>query len=251
MHHFFCFSTESTDPDDDTDNTLVKKIVYDKGTDSEYTETFNYDGNKLISVDNGDGWKNVYTYENDNLVKDECFVDDVLQASVTLDYNLDEKIATYTETFTEDSGLGDRKIKHVFTYNNEGTITDEVYISYLNTDFELDRTKIITLNGKNISKIADGTYSTTYTYDDKNGAFKNIHAVEVLNILSENEFGSLIYGNTNNMTSFIENDTNTSDNYNNTYEYTYNDKNYPKIGVYKSVYGGIEDDIENVEFFYE
>jgi len=71
----FSCNTEPTDaPYEETnDSTLLKRIIYNKDTADEYSETFNYNGNKLISVDYGDGSKNVYTYENDNLIKDEYF----------------------------------------------------------------------------------------------------------------------------------------------------------------------------------
>ncbi|MFH4965267.1 hypothetical protein V8G69_09720 [Gaetbulibacter sp. M235] len=256
---FFACSTESTDtPEEENpaDNTLLKKIIYNKGTVDEYSETYNYNGNKLISVVGTDGseeWKNVYTYDdNDNLIKDDYFDADGHIASVVLEYNSENKIATYTETFLESSGLGDRKYKSVFTYNNDGTLTNKVYVSYSNSDFELGWTETITLNGKNIAEIADDEgYKISYGYDDKNGMFKNIHAIEVLNILSENEFGAYIYGNTNNIVSYVESDTSISGNYNDKYEYTYNEKNYPKTCIYTSQYGNGYEDIETIEFFYE
>lgn len=239
------------------DGVLVKKIIYNKGTDDEYTETFNYDGNKLISVDYGDGWKNVYTYDSDdNLVKDDWFESNELIASVALEYNSDDKVAMYTETFFEGSGLEDRKYKHIITHNNDNTLTNEVYVSYSSADFELYFVKTINLNGKNITKISDDDgFELIYTHDDKNGAFKNIYAIEVLNFLSENEFGALIYGNTNNITRRLENliDGGNSDTYDDTYEYTYNEKNYPVTAIFTSEFGRDSGNVtvETLEFIYE
>lgn len=252
----FSCSTESVDNQEEetTDSTLLKKIVYNKGTSDEYTEVFNYiDGNKLKSVDAGDGYKNVYTYdENNNLVKDEFFESGKLIASVVLEYNSDKKIAKYTETFFEGSGLDDRQYEKVFTYNNNDTITNEVYVNYSNSGFELGWTETITLDGKNIAEILhDNGYKITYKYDGKNNAFKNIHSIEVLNILSENEFGSIIYGNTSNILTYVESDTSISDNYNDKYEYTYNENNYPITCTYTSIYGNGSEDIETIEYFYE
>ncbi len=252
---FFTCSTESVnnpEEEENTDSTLIKKIVYDKGTANEYTETFNYEGNKLTSVDAGDGYKNIYTYDSDNnLIKDDFFEKNELIASVSLEYNSDDKVAMYIETFFEGSGLSDRQYKHVLTYNNDGTITSKVYGNYNGTGFQLDFTEIITLDGKNILEVShnDG-YKIAYTYDKKNNAFKNIHAIEVLNMLSENEFGSLIYGNTNNILSFIESGA-SSYNYIDTYEYTYNENDYPKTCIYSSKYGNQTEDIETIEYFYE
>lgn len=252
---FGCSSESDGEPNpnpDSEDSTLIKRIVYNGGTEYEYTETFNYDGNKLTSLDYGDDTKNIYTYNNGNLVKDDYFLEGILQASTSLQYNSNGKLSTYIETFYEASGLGDRKYKHNIVYNNDDTITNEVYVSFSGSDFELDYTETITLNKKNITKIADNEENEiNYSYDTKNGVFKNIYAIEVLNILSENEFGALIYGNTNNVTSYIESDSDSSDNYNDRYEYVYNDKDYPKTGIYTSEYGTIDEDIETLEYFYE
>lgn len=254
---FFACSTDSSNDKDDEetveDTTLLKRIIYNKGTSNEFIETFSYDGNKLTSVDYGDGSRNVYTYNEDGyLVKDEYFDGGLLNASVALEYNSDEKIASYTETFFEDSGLDDRQYRHTYTHNNNGTITSTVEVNYDNNGFEFDRTETIVLNGKNIAEISDDEgYTITYTYDNKNGTYKNIHAIEILNILSENEFGAIIFGNTNNITSYVETDETLSDNYNETFEYTYNAEDYPLTCIYTSKYGDTVEDIETIDFEYE
>ncbi len=254
----FNCETESTDPlepEMETDNTLIKRIVFNEGTSDEYTEVYSYtDGNKLMSVDDGFGFKNEFTYDGDFLVKDNAFINGELAASVDIVYNSDEKIASYTETFFEPSGLDDRKFRNDFTYNNDGTLTNKHYVNFSNSGFELDYTETIILdgNGKNIIEISDNDdYKVSYTYDDKNNAFKNIHAIEVLNILGENEFGAIIYGNTNNIISLVENGTPGSGLYNDKYEYTYNENNYPKTCIYKSSYDGVPEDIETLTFYYE
>lgn len=250
---FACSTESSTTEEETNDPTLLKKIVFNIGTADEFTDTFNYNGNKLTSVDYEDNSKNVYTYDdNDFLIKDEYFEEGTLVASVALEYNSDDQIASYTETFSESSGLDDRQYRKVFTYNNDGTLTNEVYVNYSNTGFELSWTETIILEGNNIAEISDDEgYNISYTYDDKNGAYKNIHAIEILNILSENEFGALIYGNTNNIASYVESDTSSSFYYNDTYEYTYNDENYPKTCIYTSQYDNQEEDVETIEYFYE
>ncbi len=245
-----CSTESSGNPDEENmDSTLLKKIVYNKDTDDEYTEIFNYDGNKLTSIDYGDNTKNVYTYDDNNhLVRDDFFSEGVLEATVILDYNVNEKVATFTETFFETSGLSDRKYKHDITYNNDGTFTDVVSVSYSNAEFESHRTETITLDGgNNISKIKteDDDFQISITYDDKNNMFKNVHAIEVLNILSENEFGALIYGNTNNMTSYTE--SGASFNNKETFEFVYNEKGYPISAISTSI--GESDD--TLEFIYE
>ncbi|WP_396600949.1 hypothetical protein [Algibacter sp. R77976] len=238
-----------------TDYVLLKQLVYNKGTVDEYTETFNYDGNKLTSVDYGDGYKNVYTYDsNDKLIKDEWFADNELEASVDLEYNSDGEIASYIENFYKSSGLDERQYKNIFIHNSDGTITKEVYLSIDGSDFEIRWTETITFEGLNILEIAnDDDFKQSYTYDDKNNAFKNIHAIEILNFLTENEFGTIIYGNTNNIISRVDSDTSTTDSFldNYRYEYTYNENNYPISCTYTSEYSDGNIDVETIEYFYE
>ena len=249
----FACSTESTNTQEEptNDNTLVKKIVFDAGTADEYPVNYNYDGNKLTSVDYGGGYKNVYTYDaNDNLIKDEYFEANELSASIALEYSTDNKINKFTETFLEPSGLNDRQYEYIFNYNNDGTITMEVYVNYNNTSFELDETETITFEGMNLKEISyDDGFTITYAYDDKNNAFKNIHAIEVLNILSENEFGAFIPGTTNNITSYVESGA-FAGNENDTYEYTYNDQNYPITGTITFQYGSYSE-VSTIDFYYE
>ena len=249
-------STESTDtPDtpDDNDGVLIKKIIYNKGTSDEYTETYNYNGNKLISVDESDGYKTVYSYENDLLVKEENFFGGILGEYTTIEYNSEKKVIKLTEFWLEASGINGRTYEHRITYNDNNTFTDILYGKDLDTDFILWSTSLFSHEGKNITKIADDDgYELIFTYDDKNGIFKNIHQVEVLNLLSNNEFGSLIYSNTNNVTSFIEKDDGRIEHYSKeNYIYTYNDNGYPKNAILKSESDGETEEDETIEYLYE
>ncbi|GAA3582844.1 hypothetical protein [Snuella lapsa] len=247
-----CSSESDDSKETPNDGILIEKIIYDKGTEDEYTETFIYDGNKLMSVDYGDDYKNVYTYDdNDNLIKDDAYAENELMATIAIEYNSENKVASYTETFHDGSGL-EGIYKYELSYNNDATITVKVYNKTSSSDFELYNTETITLNGKNIVKIVhDDGYTESYTYDNKNSAFKNIHAIEVLNLLSHHEYGAEIYSNTHNIISFVESGDSISDNYNDIYEYTYNENNYPKTGIATYSYGNLENEVSTIEFVYK
>ncbi len=245
-------SNDSSENPDSTDNTLIKKIIYNAGTDDEYSETYSYDGNKLISVDEGDGDKTIYTYENDLLIKEEHFLGGEVAAYTDIEYNSEEKVIKLTEFWLEGSGINGRIYEHKITYNNE-TITDVLHVKDSDTEFELWDTTTFYHENENISRIADDNgYELIFTYDDKNGIFKNIHQIEVLNLLSNSEFGAGIYSNTTNLTSFTEKDSN----YPNgggteTYIYTYNNMGYPETAIIKfeANDGGSEED-ETVNYVY-
>ncbi|TYA78770.1 hypothetical protein [Seonamhaeicola marinus] len=256
---FLSCSTESSDSkeesDDKDDKTLVTKIIYNKGTDEEFTETYNYDGNVLLNIDEGDGFKTVYTYENTLLVREDHFFGGGLAAYTTLEYNSENKVIKLTEIWLEDSGIDGLSYKHNITYNNSNnTFTDELLRKGPEDGsvFEPAGTSIFSHIGNNISSIKeDDGYEYLFTYDDKNGIFKNVHQVEVLNLLSNNEFGALIHSNSYNLTSYIEKYSDETDyDAKEIYIYTYNDKNYPQTAILKSeIDGEIEED-ETIEFVY-
>jgi gamma-glutamylcyclotransferase (GGCT)/AIG2-like uncharacterized protein YtfP len=254
----FNCETESIDTpevEQETDNTLIKKIVYNQGAADEYTEIYTYkDGNKLTSLDASDGNKSIYTYEGDKLVREDIYIDGVLSANNTLKYNTDGKVIELVEYWSESSGLPEQTFKISLSYNSNGTIQADVYRSDEGSDFELDHMNIISFNGTNISSIKDEDGSTEYiyTYDTKNNIHKNIYAIEVLSLIGHNtEFGAYILGNKNNITSDSEVYNNESTAY--TYEYVYGDNDYPISATYKYVDNGVvdEESIETITYFYE
>lgn len=252
---FFACSSESTDtPDEenDDDNVLLKKSIETDADGITETTTYTYDGNKLISVDYEDGWKNIYTYEDDLLVREDQYTDNELTAYLILEYNTDNKIANFKEFFLEPSGLEGIAYKNVFIFNDDNTLTIENYSGDFNSQNASSSIDTFTYNGKNIITIENNSSSQNLynaSYDDKNGMFKNVHAIEVLNIITElSEFSASIYGNTNNPTS-IEGiySQETLD----SYEYTYNDNDYPETAIYKDFYLGNLQYTGTIEYFYE
>ncbi len=233
------------------DNTLVKKIVYYQDTDFEYTEIFNYDGNKLTSIDGENGDRSVYTYEGDNLVREDVYFEGKLAAYQTLEYNNDGKVEKLVEYWLEDTGVSERTFFHSLTYNDDNTISVDVSRSDMGSDPEFSYSEIISFDGLNISNTKQTDTEYVYAYDDKNGMFKNIYKVEVFNLLSENEFGPYILGNSNNIISDKEiYDNQTTDD---TYEYIYNDKDYPISAIGKRIDDGVvdEDSSYTINFYYE
>ncbi|WP_303319165.1 hypothetical protein Q4Q34_16420 [Flavivirga abyssicola] len=239
----FACSSESTDtPDEPTnDSTLLKKTIetYD---DEVITTNYTYDGNKLISVISDDGYKFEYIYENGILVRVNSYVDGELDGYTTISYNQNEKIANYILHI-----INDITEKYVFTFNSDNTVTESRYIGDLNSQTNFQNTTTYSYTGENITNLTNTGYELSYQYDNKNGIYKNIHAIEVLNLLSI-DFGAL-NGNTNNPTSIIDN--NNGNIASETFGYTYNESDYPKTANYTSKYKGVTDDTSTIQFFYE
>ncbi|WP_298553404.1 hypothetical protein [uncultured Algibacter sp.] len=246
---FFACSTESSnDKDDDeetTDNTLLKKIVYNKGTIDEYSETFSYDGNKLVSVDYGGGSFTDYLYENGNLVRVNSTIDGVVDAYTIITYNEDDKIGSYILHIIDNNTF-----RYEFTHNSNNTIKLDAYIGDLNSQTTLSRTNLISYDGKNIiSQVNDDDddYELIFEYDNKNGVFKNVEQMEVINLVSI-DFGGL-EGFTENIKERTDNDF--VDIYKETYDYTYNENGYPITAIYKDFYDGELEEETLIEYIYE
>lgn len=253
---FLSCSTESTDSEDNKENnnnTLIKKIVYDLGTDEEEEGIFNYiDGNKLVSIDFGIENKSIYSYGDDGkLVKEEVYLEGELAVSVSLEYD-GERLVKMLERWFEPTGIDERTLKHLYTYNDNGSITNNIYIGDHISQTEIFYSETIHYNNENIVRIKeiDGATEYNYSYDNKNGAYKNIHAIDILNILSENEFGPFILGNKNNITRSLETYENESSE--EIYEYTYNENGFPKSAVLKFYTDGVldEESTQTINFYY-
>tara|TARA_R110002050_G_scaffold97971_2_gene203620 strand:+ start:5901 stop:6704 length:804 start_codon:yes stop_codon:yes gene_type:complete len=253
---FFACSTESTENPDEKeeteDSTLLKKTIETDSDGITETTIYTYDGNKLISVDYGDGWKNVYTYENEKLVREDQYADNESVAYLTLEYNTNGKLSSIKEFFLEPSNLNGAH-KYILKHNNDNSINIEIYSGDFNSQTNLFTTYTFSYNGKNIFKIEDDDISSpeyyNAIYDSKNGMFKNVNAIDVLNIITElSEFSAPLYGSTNNPTSIagIYHQESLD-----TFEYTYNDNNYPKTATYQDSYQGSINYTATIEYFYE
>ena len=88
-------------------------------------------------------------------------------------------------------------------------------------------------------------YSSTLTYDDYNGPFKNVTGVSAIMMSQWILTDATLIGYNNNVTDWDEeytcNDSSENESYSYTYTYDYNDAGYPRnIVVYDEGFGGEE-----------
>lgn len=238
-----CSSDETeptiTEPIVETSSGLVKKIIYTDNGDVE-THEYTYNGNKLVKINYiEDGLYETYTYTGDLITKTEYFtsIGNLLDKD-TYTYNSEGKL-TSKLSLNYNFSTGS---KYFYTYNANGTITIEKYVGNLTTQTTLDSTNVLTfLNGnlisENINDVNMGTYSATYTYDNKINPLNNITGY---NKLFEDvyDFDSSF----NNILSMT--DTGFATNYNSVY--TYNSSNLPVTCV--NTYSDTSTD--SVQFIY-
>jgi len=254
---FACSSDDSNSGDDGGQNQngiLIKQINYNSADeDGTFVETFDYDGNKLISIVDSevgfdDDYKSTFIYTNDKLVRVNNFEEEELMEYVTLEYNVEGLLLNFT-TFIFDIDGENTAIKNIISYENG------------NSNFSLERfrgdftsqtepsgtTNYIVQNG-NISNVSyDGSNDTlSFLYDSKNSIYKNITDIELIALIFDNtEYGFDIYGINNNVTQLTD-DQGVFVSVERT-EYTYNTNDYPSTAMYY-----YDDELDsNIEFIYE
>ncbi|OEK08372.1 hypothetical protein A8C32_02670 [Flavivirga aquatica] len=214
---FSCSSDDSKNPQDN--NTLLKKIIETDIDDEVITTNYNYDGNKLLSIISSDDYKTEYTYDNNKLTRVDSYRDGEQNAYTILTYNENGGIASYILHI-----IGDNTFRYDFQKNVDNTVSVEVYIGDLNSQTTLNRSYTMTYKGQNILKEVETDYELSYEYDDKNGPYRNIHSIGIINLLSLDFGGLESYSNNTTKKTDIENGFTTTK----VYEYTYKN-DYPKI----------------------
>ncbi len=222
-------SPESTNPD--TSSVFLTKIesTYDDG--SSESSLFTYEGNKLIKEDYTDGGYALYEYSNSHISQILYYIDEEeLFRKEIYEYNSENKLASYTHQILIPTTYISERIE--FTHVDNNTVIAKNY----NINNTLISTDTITISNGNITQYISehnsGSVTNSFTYDDKNDPFKNIHDFDVI-ILSQYHYG----GGVNNV--ITENLENVNGN---TYTYTYNANGFPSI----SFRGGV-----TIQYFYE
>ncbi|MBC2843750.1 hypothetical protein [Winogradskyella flava] len=236
----FACSSDSDSNDDDqggnpNDTVLIQEIIYNYAGDNDfYTESFSYDGNKLLSItdtssDSNEVYSATFEYDNNRLSKISFFEDTALEESITLSYNSENVLTNLEILFPEISSV---PFNESITFNSDGSLT-------------IDDTTYTIQNG-NVIEENDSGDTLSYAYDNKNSAYKNILDIEtIILVMSRAENGFDIYGANNNITELIDNQGTFSEI--ETFEYSYNSNDYPVSAML--YYDGILD--LNVDFIYE
>ena len=186
-----------------TENKLTREHLYNSEEELISVFTYTYNNNNLpIRANNYD--------ENDNLTSYVLFY-----------YNNNDEFISYI-TFEESNMTAQ---KHDLIYNTSNSVTDNIYVGdYTIQDQNIGENNYIIDDNGNRTTLTTNSYSLTYTYDNKNGLFKNIASKNILN--QAHSLDDIINaGTNNNALSFEYNGNNIIDHVD--LIYTYNDSNYP------------------------
>ncbi len=238
---FSCSSDSNDDTNPPQDNLLLVERITDYEGDI-LTEYFSYDGNKLTSILDSEGYKYEYIYENEvlNRINSTDSNGSLMDYSI-LEYNSSNQLSSYTVYITS----GNEGLRFDLTYNANGTITEKEYIGDHNSQMSLIGENIITRNNGQTILEVDSDFEATFEYDTKNGIYKNIFKIETLNLINI-DFSGYIDSAENNRLKATEND-NGDVTVLEEYQYTYNASNYPETATY--YYDGELD--STIQYIYE
>lgn len=228
---------------------LTKLVNVEENGDVEITN-FEYDGDKLTKIYGGytgGGWshESVITYTGDLITSIKGKTSNNEGEETIFDYDEQNRLKTVTETIKGSSAI--YTATRYYTHNADGTVVvREVekrdYINASLSDTETEKTMTYTVVNGLITKVEhneNGSISTgIYTYDDKNAPLKNIRGIKeaIFEFFGEGAISFLPH----NMTSFKEGSGT------DTYEYKYNDENYPVKATATNPQGNVE----TYEYFY-
>jgi len=237
----------SDDSNDASASIKPSRITYlDGDSQTNYFVDYKYDGNKILSETEDDGYTTKYTYTGDLITKKEEFGADK-QLAYTTEYTYTNgKVSSQTMknnvATTKNSITPDYYDKVKYTYNTDSTVSYEGF--YVNasagTEEKNGSSGVLTFQDGNLIKsvttVSYGTTTYSYEYDAKNSPFKNVTGGSLLidkgfevsahNITKYS--GSSVSVDKHIISSHFSKRAGSADNkYINTFTYTYDASNFP------------------------
>lgn len=239
---FSCSKDTDSLKNEDDNNILVNKIVAIWTNGTVEVIDFTYDGNKLLKTEDLNGMVTNFSYDTKglltNIVKD---IDSDVYINTVFNYNEDNKLISYTDFYNnkkENLGTDALAIRYDISDENNNTLL-KVYNGNHNSQTNFIREEMLLYNSGN--RIQENN-EVSYFYDNKNGLFKNMHALKTLRLLDQASLNGIHINTSNNNVSDIKNMGN-SDETITEYDYSYNSKDYPIRATYKEN-GELKADIE-------
>lgn len=207
-------SSDDSSSDSSVDTTIKPTKMVFKGPDNSviYVRDIKYDGNKILSTTDDDGYVFKYTYTGNEITKVEEFTSFTVLDRTTEYKYLNGKMVTEIQTMPNQSSYYEIK----YTYNTDGTISYESKnviaggsslgkFTYKNGNM---------IKGEHLNKgEVDG--STVYEYDAKKNPMSNVTGINLL--ISRTDISA------NNMTKLIMDSPAVTT----TFSYLYNNNDFP------------------------
>lgn len=218
---FTSCSKDDNDSSDPTSSVLVKKIIDVRSNGESYTRLVTYNGNKITSIAEEDGYLTKYYYTGNLITKiEEIDETGVIEHTTDYEYSGDKLIS-----LTDKAPDAVYSYKTKFVYNSDGTVSFDEFRINVSTGVEQEYGEVgkFTFKDGNLVKKETSYYGydylTVYEYDNNHNPFKNITGFNSL--LDEATVNNVIKQT---QTSGSGADLHTSET---TYTYKYDANNYP------------------------
>ena len=250
----FIFSSCSEDSESSSneeilmqEGTLVRRMVGQRGSDTE-TIDFNYShGNKLKSTITNDGFKNLYTYTKDLITQRKHYEPDGDIIEDTYSYD-DQKRMIQRKRIL----YGETVYRADFVYNSDNTVDVLRYQEFSNEpDQQIAKKKVFLFPNGDVQKIVEylvvngenHTKTYMFSYDDKNDATNAILGYNKVKLWDTVE----VLGTHNCVTFELFSSVHGGTSLETNYTFTYNSFGYPMTR---------EDDLDeayslSVKYFYQ
>ncbi len=202
------------------------------------THTYTYDGNKLLTDTDTQGYLRQYSYENDLLIKEEVYLSETLTEYTIFSYTADKKLGQSIHITANGDGTWNG-FKNRFRYQDDGSLIIAQYQGNEQGQYEAVATGTLTYTKGNITSYSltpvdedpdDEIYPTpvitNITYTAYKAPFKNVFCYDAL-CLAHLEGGTNTVASVS-VTQTVEGD-NGPEEQTNTITYSYQDGNggYP------------------------
>ncbi len=195
-----CSSSDSdTSSTSDTDNILLRKIISTSssgtGGSNTYTNTYAYNGKKLVNVTSDDFEFRVF-YTGNLITSIKDYFLGTLQGTSIYQYDSSNRLISWTEYVDAPETRINRQRE--FQYNSDGTITvnGQIFDTGENELSPIDTEKYFLNSNQEVERVEvfypNGTQVANYTYDSKNHMFKNVTGFKAINLVSVAGFNSNI-----------------------------------------------------------
>ncbi len=189
-----CSSSDSSSTPTSESDVLVTKIIEHFANDgTTLTTDYTYNGKKVVSTLDSDGYHESFTYTGDLITSIRWYDDtDTLITLETFTYNSSNQMTLYVlNDYSTDQGR-----KEVFVHNSNNTVSYTVYNGDNSTQTNLLATGTFFVTNGEVTKIEttipapfSSTSTTIYTYDTKNNPFKNTTGYDKMNYVNEEAIG--------------------------------------------------------------
>ncbi len=240
-------SSDDNNGSESSADILVKRIVYAQ-EDPEgfnFDITYTYNGNKIVSGIDTDGFTEKYYYSGDLITKIEFLFEGEVEEQDLFVYNANGKLIEYRYQDLVD----DFEDKSLFTYPSENTIIKTNITGPIGNTTTTGNVSTLTVTNGEIATIISSGRTYNYTYDNKNSPFRNVTGYAEIAYADAGDFE--LEGRSRNILS-IRNETDNINYTTNTIQYNVND--YPTLINSVAIFDYLSPSISNeltVRYYYE